>query len=376
MRQFALYLCLFSIAAVSGVRWTQYANKGSFIPAGRAQPAGGIIDNHMYVFGGRQDCADHTSLCLNLFLGDTVKYSFHTNSWSNVVTATQPSPRANTAYCTWAGGDSLFVYGGAIYNGTGQSPRQIQTFGDLWQFNANTQTWSQPVTTGGGPGTRAGATCQVVGHKLYMFAGLTASFVTMNDMWVLDLNTLVWTLLNPNNPTGDPHVRFLHIFDYNEQENAFLMAGGDTIPENVVLLNDLWKFSLATHTWTFVTSGVQPAINGAGATFKDSFIEGFGEIRGDESECFNSVTGFESNPTERMWISNINEDLHPIFGLVQEEFGPGPLKMMAYMTFEKKLFIAFGFNWFCPNDDAGIFYYNPQIYSVPLNELNRLVDDE
>jgi len=380
MYQKTVFVCVaalvFFLSSVSAVRWTQYANKGNFIPAGRAQPAASIIDNNMYVFGGRQDCVDHTSACINAFFDDTLKYSFHTNSWSAVPVISHPAARANSAYATWENGHSMFVYGGATFNGTGQNPRQIHTFGDLWQFNALTQTWSQPVTTGGGPGTRAGATAVVVGDKLFLFAGLTAAFATRNDLWVLDLLTFAWTLLSPNNASAQPHQRFLHYFEYNEKENAFFMGGGDTIPENVVLLNDLWKFSLNTHTWTLVTQGLQPQINGASATYKDAFIEVFGEIRGNPAECFNNDTTFESNPTDRMWVSNVDPDSHPTFGLVKEEFGPGPTKMMGYLTHNKKLYIAFGFNFYCPTDDHGIFVYNQNIFSVPLADLNRLVQGE
>jgi len=367
---------LLFVSCVSAVRWTQYANKGDFIPAGRAQPAVGIIDDKMYVFGGRQDCVDGTSSCINLFFDDTLKYNFQTNRWSEVAVSSHPSARANTAYATWDNGHSMFIYGGATFNGTGQNPRQIHTFGDLWQFNALAQTWTQPTTTGGGPGTRAGATTVVVGNKMYLFAGLTAAFSTRNDLWVLDLLTFTWTLLVPHNSSVQPHPRFLHYFAYNEQENAFFMGGGDTIPENVVLLNDLWKFSLNTHTWTLVTQGVQPQINGAAATYKDSFVEVFGETRGNSAECFNSVTTFESNPTDRLWISNVDPESHPSFGLVKEEYGPGPMKMMGFTTHRKRLYIAFGFNFFCPTEQHGIIVYTESIFSVPLADLNRLVQDE
>lgn len=365
------------------VRLHTHPIKGSLVPGGRSQGGAFMSTTHgsqkMYNWGGRQDCANNNSTCINLFFDNVFTYDFGTKSWFEATQtgSFRPTPRSTFAYAGWANQDSMIVFGGTTYNGTSAAPSNIAIYPDLLRMtpqgpSGSSVTWTALNNTNG-PGARAGSAIQVVGDTLYLFGGLASDFATHNDLWTYNLLTQQWTLLTPSGTL--PDARYLHALVYNPDQNVFVLLGGDTIPSNKKRLDDVWTYSPDTNTWTFITRGVQTSINGVAASIGDICMFGFGEIRGggDGWACVDSVTKFDSNPTDRTWITKLQPEDHPAFDLVTFEKGPGNMKMMNYLTFEDKLYFSFGFNWFCVDDGKGSFQYNSYVISLAFSQLVNLL---
>lgn len=369
-------LTIFLTHACQCTHWVEHYYTGAYAPLSRAQGGAFISKSHgktMYNFGGRRDCVDGTSACINQFFDDVQAYSFNDEVWFQPIQVgtVSPSPRSTFGYYGWKNQDSLLIYGGTTYNGTSEAPRSIHFFDELWKMKVvgtNQVQWIQ-LNSIGGPGLRAGSGIVVIDNTLYLFGGLLGTtFAAQNDMWSYNLITNQWTLLIPNNPAAQPKPRYLHYLVVNH--GHILVSGGDSIPANADLLDDVWSFDPSTNTWTFITQGVQLNINGAAATLDNIFLFVFGEIRGEEG-CEDSVTGFDSNPTDKCWMTTLDPALHPSFQLVKFDLGPGNLKMMNFVTDGNTLYIAFGFNFPCQDTDKGRFIFNSHVYSLDLGPLDK-----
>ncbi len=80
-----------------------------------------------------------------------------------------------------------------------------------------------------------------------------------NDLWSLDLDTLVWTELQPLGPAPSPRDNVISFFD-PRGGGGLVMYGGQAFDG---LMTDLWLYSVAENTWTEIAldpgSPVPPA---------------------------------------------------------------------------------------------------------------------
>nr|CAG8495063.1 5748_t:CDS:2 [Entrophospora candida] len=116
-------------------------------------------------------------------------------------------------------------------------------------------TASTRLTTGDIPPPLVGSSTTVVGTCLYIFAGRLVSTRKMtNDIYLLDLETFVWTKI-PDNNQVTPKERYFH--SANQYENSIVIFGGmgykgtSSSNDDLCVLDDLCVFNLETHTWNY-----------------------------------------------------------------------------------------------------------------------------
>ncbi|CAG8567909.1 1396_t:CDS:2 [Ambispora gerdemannii] len=116
-------------------------------------------------------------------------------------------------------------------------------------------TASTCITTGDIPPPLVGSSTTVIGTRLYLFAGRLVSTRRMTgDLYILDLNTFVWTrFVDEENKA--PKYRYFH--SANQYKNTIVFFGGmgysnsTTSNEELCVLDDVSVFDLDTYKWHY-----------------------------------------------------------------------------------------------------------------------------
>ncbi|KAF8930002.1 Leucine-zipper-like transcriptional regulator 1, partial [Haplosporangium bisporale] len=93
--------------------------------------------------------------------------------------------------------DTMLFFGGADY-------KTLQTVSSLYRYNYGDGSWTLLPTTGEGPSSRSGACLTPVagGRRMVVFGGESTQNITLNDIYVLDVETWKWTR-GPDAPPED-----------------------------------------------------------------------------------------------------------------------------------------------------------------------------
>ena len=106
------------------------------------------------------------------------------------------------------------------------------------------QGWTQLSTSGAITArSNASAIYDSYTNRMLVFGGNSTSG-NLNDIWSLDLNTNVWSLI-PTVSTQIPAPRSTHISMFDSLENQLLIWSG----QGNSLYNDVWAFNLSDSTW-------------------------------------------------------------------------------------------------------------------------------
>jgi N-acetylneuraminic acid mutarotase len=176
-------------ADMDRMEWQRPENATGERPSAR-DGAAGMYDEEggrLLIFGGRNVERKR--------LNDLHSYTLSTNSWAKLVVDGAPSPRECATTCSWG---QL----GILFGGHGSGMR----YNDIHFYEMHSNSWSQPQVTGTPPSPRQDAAMCVLNNKLYLHGGRN-NFV-LDDLFVLDLNTLVWAEVNTIG--RKPAARYLH----------------------------------------------------------------------------------------------------------------------------------------------------------------------
>ncbi|MEO5569738.1 MAG: kelch repeat-containing protein, partial [Bacteroidia bacterium] len=211
-----------------------------------------------------------------------------------------PSPTNNppSLYepCEWTDLNGNFW----MFGGSGITPGGY--YGDLWKYNLLTNEWNWMKGTGitndpGNYGTQGipsmtnnpsarsyGAATWIDSlGNLWMFGGLTALNPShCSDLWKYDISTNEWTWMKGPSVTGqsgiygtqgmpdsanNPAAKWECVASWTDHNSDLWFFGGFGS-----LLDDLWKFNIASNQWTWMKGSLilsNPGINGT-AGIEDS----------------------------------------------------------------------------------------------------------
>lgn len=238
--------------------WTQRTPQGSPPPARRLAQV--RYDSARLVLFGGEDGSGYR--------GDTWTY----DEWSSPqwvqVGGTGPSARARHASSTW--------YGDVINRTVGDGSGRIVVFGgvgaggrlgDTWEWNSNTQAWTQKAPAIS-PSARSDAqACFDVKRGVVVLFGGETSGGRVGDTWEWDGTN--WT---QRSPVTSPSARSGHHMVYDEYRQVVVMFGGE---DGTGKLGDTWEYDGTT--WTLVSStGLTARSHGAAAY--DGGIRVFGGL--------------------------------------------------------------------------------------------------
>ena len=177
--------------------WSKVENSSGRCPEPRSDHTAIVYNNtKMLVFGGFR--SSHTRY-QDVWILDSA-----TDEWSQPLPGTTevkdnevifkrnwpdvPAPRgAHT--CTLIGGNQMYVFGG--YGGSGFARKD---FNDITVLDLDTWEWRHLETSGEVPPARSGHQAVAIQDKIYVIGGWN-SIEQLNDMYMLDTVTNVWTKL-------------------------------------------------------------------------------------------------------------------------------------------------------------------------------------
>lgn len=206
------------------------------------------------------------------------------------VSSTTNAPGSRALSVSWTSADGkLWMFGGNGHATTGS----LGNMNDLWNFNPTTNEWvwvtgsnvinqvglygtkGVPSTTNT-PGSRNGSITWVDNNGgLWLFGGqgygAIASAGNLNDLWKYNTATSEWVWVTGSNvvnqlgiygtkgvpsTTNCPGARTESISWVDNNGNLWLFGGiGKSSTPSDGLLNDLWKYDIASNEWTWVSGG-------------------------------------------------------------------------------------------------------------------------
>ncbi|XP_061570599.1 host cell factor 2 [Cololabis saira] len=284
-------------------RWTKVPHVSGVVPRSRHGHRAAAIRELVVVFGGGNEgiaeelhvyntvskqwflpavrgdippgCAAHGFVCEGsriLVFGGMIEYGKYTNSlyelqasrwlWKKLKpraprNGSPPCPRIGHSFSLV--GNKCYLFGGLANDSedpNGNVPRYLDDFYELeLQALSGARGWNIPETKGGGPSARESHTsvgCTSLGSpKLYIFGGMQGC--RLNDLWQLDLDSMVWSKPQTRGPTPLP--RSLH--SANVIGNKMYVFGGwIPVPESQrqtgldwICTNSLSVLSLDSMSW-------------------------------------------------------------------------------------------------------------------------------
>ncbi|KAL2491939.1 Acyl-CoA-binding domain-containing protein 4 [Abeliophyllum distichum] len=237
-------------------------------PKGRYEHGAAVIDDKMYVFGGNHN---------GRYLNDLQVLDLRSWMWSKVEvqagTEGAITPCAGHSLIPWDGNKLLSIAG---HTKDPSETLQVKV------FDLQTRTWSTLKTYGKPPVSRGGQSVTPVGSTLVIFGGQDAKRSLLNDLHILDLETMTWdemdTLGEPPSPRSD-HAAAVHADRY------LLIFGGGS---HATCFNDLHVLDLQTMEWSRPTQQGEipsPRAGHAGVTVGENwFLVGGGDNKSGVSE--------------------------------------------------------------------------------------------
>jgi hypothetical protein len=207
------------------------------------------------------DPARHTMLLLGGALGTTPVdelVELTGGSWVAPSSTGGPPPARYAAELAVDPATNTVLLFGGQANGT-------TALGDLWLWDGDAATWSQPTTTGTPPVGRGhfGMAVNPIAHALVLFGGRSGADCgvggppreILGDTWELDLDTWEW---HEHHPTSGPTARLGQRMVYDEMRDTVVLVAGEAICSGPAF-DEAWEWDSVLHTWSPILQGNHPS---------------------------------------------------------------------------------------------------------------------
>ncbi|OVA15000.1 Acyl-CoA-binding protein [Macleaya cordata] len=243
-------------------------------PKARYEHGAAVVQDKMYIFGGNHN---------GRYLNDLQVLDLRSLTWSKVEAKIETEPQESSSPIPLApcAGHSLIPWENKLLSVAGHTKNPSETV-TVKAFDLQTCTWSTLKTYGKAPVSRGGQSVTLVGTSLVMFGGEDAKRSLLNDLHILDLETMTWDDVDavgvPPSPRSD-HAAAVHA------ERYLLLFGGGS---HATCFNDLHVLDLQTMEWSRPTQQGDlptPRAGHAGVTVGENwFIAGGGDNKSGVSE--------------------------------------------------------------------------------------------
>ncbi|CAN7051733.1 unnamed protein product, partial [Brassica oleracea var. botrytis] len=253
-------------------QWTAPQTSGQR-PKARYEHGAAVIQDKMYIYGGNHN---------GRYLGDLHVLDLKSWTWSRVETkvATESEETSPTLLSPCAG-HSLIPWDNKLLSIGGHTKDHSESM-QVKVFDTHTSTWSMLKTYGKPPVSRGGQSVTVVGKTLVIFGGQDAKRSLLNDLHVLDLETMTWDEIDALGVSPSPrsdHAAAVHA------ERYLLIFGGGS---HATCFDDLHVLDLQTMEWSKPAQQGEvptPRSGHAGVTIGENwFIVGGGDNKSGASE--------------------------------------------------------------------------------------------
>ncbi|VVA95232.1 unnamed protein product [Arabis nemorensis] len=214
--------------------WTQPVISG-VPPRPRDSHTCTTVGDNLFVFGG----TDGTSYLKDLHVLDT---SSHTWICPDV---RGEGPEAREAHSATLVDKRIFIFGGC---GKSSGSDDEVFYNDLYILNTETFVWKRAVTTGNPPSARDSHTCSTWKNKIVVVGGEDLDDYYLSDVHILDTDTFVWKEMNTSGQLLTPRAGHVTVL----LERNLFVFGGFTDSQN--LYDDLYVLDLETGVWSKVVA--------------------------------------------------------------------------------------------------------------------------
>nr|XP_048330190.1 uncharacterized protein LOC107419037 isoform X2 [Ziziphus jujuba var. spinosa] len=214
--------------------WSQPLIKGT-PPTPRDSHSCTTVGDNLYVFGG----TDGMNPLRALHILDTSSHTWMSPSLRG------EGPEAREGHSAALVGRRLFIFGGC---GKSSSNNDEVYYNDLYILNTETLVWKRAMTSGTPPSPRDSHSCSSWRNKFIVVGGEDGHDYYLSDVHILDTDTLIWRELNTSGHLLTPRAGHSTVAF---GKNLFVF-GGFTDAQN--LYNDLYMLDIDTGVWTKVTT--------------------------------------------------------------------------------------------------------------------------
>ncbi|RVW31591.1 Acyl-CoA-binding domain-containing protein 4 [Vitis vinifera] len=243
-------------------------------PKPRYEHGAAVVQDKMYIFGGNHN---------GRYLNDLQVLDLRSWTWSKVEVkaGTESLESPSTVPLPSCAGHSLIQWENKLLSIAGHTKDPSETI-QVKAFDLQTCTWSTLKTYGKAPASRGGQSVTLVGTSLVIFGGQDAKRSLLNDLHLLDLETMTWDEIDavgvPPSPRSD-HAAAVHA------ERYLLIFGGGS---HATCFNDLHVLDLQAMEWSRPTQQGDiptPRAGHAGVPVGENwFIVGGGDNKSGVSE--------------------------------------------------------------------------------------------
>ncbi|CAL9219700.1 unnamed protein product [Arabidopsis halleri] len=254
-------------------QWTAPQTSGQR-PKARYEHGAAVIQDKMYIYGGNHN---------GRYLGDLHVLDLKNWSWSRVETkvATDAQETSTPTLLAPCAGHSLIAWDNKLLSIGGHTKDPSESM-QVKVFDPHTSTWSMLKTYGKPPVSRGGQSVTMVGKTLVIFGGQDAKRSLLNDLHILDLDTMTWDEIDAVGVSPSPrsdHAAAVHA------ERYLLIFGGGS---HATCFDDLHVLDLQTMEWSRPAQqgdAPTPRAGHAGVTIGENwFIVGGGDNKSGASE--------------------------------------------------------------------------------------------
>ncbi|KAL6591328.1 hypothetical protein ACP70R_049831 [Stipagrostis hirtigluma subsp. patula] len=223
---------------------------GSSRPPARYKHAAEVVQNKLYVVGGSRNGRS---------LSDVQVFDFRTFMWS-ALNPTRDSNQLNhennatDASFPALAGHSLVKWKNSLLVVAGNLRSSSSNKVSVWLIDVETNRWSALDTYGKVPIARGGQSVSHLGSRLIMFGGEDNKRRLLNDLHILDLETMMWEEVKTEK--GGPAPRYDHSAAVYADQYLLIFGGSS----HSTCFNDLHLLDLQTMEWS------QPDTQGAHIT--------------------------------------------------------------------------------------------------------------
>ncbi|KAF8088557.1 hypothetical protein N665_0536s0008 [Sinapis alba] len=219
--------------------WTEPMIRG-VPPSPRDSHSCTTVGDNLFVFGGT-DGKHHLN---DLHVLDT-----STHTWKGLEVRGQ-RPEAREGHSATLVGKHIFVFGGCVK--TSGSDDEV-FYNDLYILNTETITWQRAVTTGKPPSARDGHTCSTWNNKIIVIGGEDLDDDYLSDVHILDTDTFAWKQLKTSGQPLTPRAGHVTVAI---ESNLFVFGGFTDFQK---LYNDLYVLDVETCVWSKIDMEERPS---------------------------------------------------------------------------------------------------------------------
>ncbi|XP_041020101.1 acyl-CoA-binding domain-containing protein 4 [Juglans microcarpa x Juglans regia] len=243
-------------------------------PKARYEHGAAVVQDKMYIYGGNHN---------GRYLNDIHVLDFRSWAWSKIEAKTGAESLESSSPVTFSpcAGHSLVPWENKLLSIAGHTKDPTETI-QVKAFDLQSSTWSTLKTYGKAPASRGGQSVTLFGTSLVIFGGEDAKRTLLNDLHILDLETMTWDEIDAVGVSPSPrsdHAAAVHA------ERYLLIFGGGS---HATCFNDLHVLDLQAMEWSRPTQQGEiptPRAGHAGVTVGENwFIVGGGDNKSGVSE--------------------------------------------------------------------------------------------